>query len=109
MDQKNRQLVLRSRPTGLLAAGDLQLTEAALPAIADGQALARVKYLSIDPTMRIWMVADTYLPAVPIGEVMRAAGLAEIVESRNKGFKKGEKVVGLTGLQEYCVIDSADK
>jgi NADPH-dependent curcumin reductase CurA len=105
----NRQLRLRSRPTGLLAPGDLQLTEAPLPSLADGQALARVKYLSIDPTMRIWMARDSYLPAVPIGEVMRAFGFAEVVESRHKDFKKGDKVVGLTVLQDYCVIDAADK
>src|SRR6202171_6419958 len=104
----NRQLILRKRPTGLLAPTDLQLVEAPLPTIADGQALARVKYLSIDPTMRVWMAIDTYLPAVAIGEVMRAIGLAEVVESRHKEFKKGNKVVGLTGLQEYCVIASAD-
>jgi len=105
----NRQLVLRSRPQGLVAPGDLQLAEAPLPSITDGQALARVKYLSIDPTMRVWMAVDTYLPAVAIGEVMRAAGLAEVVESRHKDFKKGDKVVGLTGLQDYCVIDAVDK
>jgi NADPH-dependent curcumin reductase CurA len=93
----------------LLAPGDLRLTETPLPTIADGQALARVKYLSIDPTMRVWMAVDTYLPAVPIGEVMRAAGLAEVVESRHKDFKKGDKVVGLTGLQDYCVIHPAGK
>jgi hypothetical protein len=68
-----------------------------------------VKYLSIDPTMRVWMARDSYLPAVAIGEVMRAAGLAEVVESRHKDFKKGDKVVGLTRLQDYCVIDSPDK
>jgi NADPH-dependent curcumin reductase CurA len=109
MTQLNRQLILHSRPKGLLAPGDLQLVEAPLPAIQEGQALARVKYLSIDPTMRVWMAVDTYLPACVIGEVMRAIGLAEVVESRHKEFKKGDKVVGLTGLQEYCVIDSADK
>jgi NADPH-dependent curcumin reductase CurA len=97
----NRQLVLRSRPKGLLAPGDLQLAEAPPPSLADGQALARVKYLSIDPTMRIWMATDSYLPAVAIGEVMRAFGFAEIVESHDKEFKKGDKVVGLTGLQDY--------
>src|SRR5947209_7442935 len=102
----NRQLILRSRPTGLLAVGDLQLTETPLPTLNEGQALARVKYLSIDPTMRVWMTADTYLPAVAIGEVMRAAGFAEVVESRHKDFKTGDKVVGLTGLQDYCVIDA---
>src|SRR6266481_5958515 len=109
MPDINRQLILRARPTGLLAPGDLQLAEAALPSLADGQALARVKYLSIDPTMRIWMARVSYLPAVAIGEVMRAFGFAEVVESRHKDFKKGDKVVGLTGLQDYCVIDAADK
>src|ERR1700730_9013621 len=105
----NRQLILRKRPTGLLAPTDLQLAEAPLPSLADGQALARVKYLSIDPTMRVWMAIDTYLPAVAIGEVMRAAGFAEVGESRQKDFKKGDKVIGLTGLQDYCVIDAAKR
>jgi NADPH-dependent curcumin reductase len=109
MPEINRQLVLRSRPKGLLAPGDLQLVEAPVPTITDGQALARVKYCSVDPTMRVWMAVDTYLPACVIGEVMRAIGLAEVVESRHKEFKKGNKIVGLTGLQEYCVIASADK
>jgi len=107
--QTNRQLKLQSRPKGLLAPGDLQLAEAPLPSLTDGQALARVKYLSIDPTMRVWMAIDSYLPAVAIGEVMRGFGFAEVVESRHKEFKKGDKVVGLTGLQDYCVIEAADK
>src|SRR5207244_4610310 len=58
----NRQLRLHSRPKGLLAPGDLRLAESPVSELKDGQALARVKYLSIDPTMRVWMVADTYLP-----------------------------------------------
>ena len=105
----NRQLILQQRPKGLLAAGDLKMAETAVPELRDGQALARVKYLSIDPTMRVWMAHDSYLPAVQIGEVMRAFGFAEIVESRAKEFKKGDKVVGLTGLQEYVVIEPNDK
>src|SRR5438034_4946010 len=76
----NRQLRLQNRPKGLLAPGDLQPVEDPVLPLQDGQALARVKYLSIDPTMRIWMAADSYLPAVAIGEVMRSFGFAEIVE-----------------------------
>src|SRR3989454_9862853 len=109
MPDVNRQLVLCSRPKGLLAPGDLQLTETPLPELQDGQALARVKYLSIDPTMRVWMAADTYLPAVPLGEVMRAFGFAEIVESRHPDYKKGDRVTGLTGLQDYVIIDASAK
>ena len=109
MSNTNRQLRLQNRPKGLLAPGDLQLVESPLPQLKDGQALARVKYLSIDPTMRVWMVADTYLPIVPIGEVMRAAGFVEIVESRHPDYKKGDRVTGLTGLQEYVIIDASAK
>lgn len=107
MSTTNRQLTLQSRPKGLLAPGDLQLKEAPLPELKDGQALAKVKYLSIDPTMRIWMAMDSYLPAVAIGEVMRAFGFAEIVESRHPDYKKGDRVTGATGLQDYVVLDSS--
>ncbi len=109
MPPTNRQLRLQSRPKGLLAPGDLQLTESPVPELKDGQALAKIKYLSMDPTMRIWMAADTYLPAVAIGEVMRAFGFAEIIESRHPDYKKGDRVTGLTGLQEYVIIDDSGK
>ncbi|HYL82745.1 MAG TPA: NADP-dependent oxidoreductase [Candidatus Angelobacter sp.] len=109
MPTMNRQLRLQSRPKGLLAPGDLRLAEVPVPELQDGQALARVKYLSIDPTMRIWMAMDSYLPAVAIGEVMRSGGFAEIVESRHPDYKKGDRVTGLTGLQDYVLIDASAK
>ena len=109
MPVTNRQLQLHSRPKGLLAPGDLQLLESPLLELKDGQALAKVKYLSMDPTMRVWMVVDTYLPAVAMGDVMRALGFAEIIESRHPDYKKGDRVTGLTGLQEYAIIDDTGK
>jgi len=109
MSLNNRQLRLQSRPKGMLAPGDLQLIESPLADLKDGQALARVKYLSIDPTMRVWMAVDSYLPAVAIGEVMRCFGFAEILESRHQDFKKGDRVMGLTGLQDYVILDGSEK
>jgi hypothetical protein len=109
MTATNRQLLLHARPKGLLAPGDLQLAETQMPELKDGQALAKVKYLSVDPTMRVWMAGDSYLPAVAIGEVMRAGGLAEVIESKHAQFKKGDKLVGLTGLQEYVLIEAQPK
>jgi NADPH-dependent curcumin reductase CurA len=105
----NRQLRLQRRPAGLLALGDLQLVESPLPELKDGEALAKVKYLSMDPTMRVWMAVDSYLPAVAIGDVMRAGGLAEVIESRHAHLKKGDKIFGLTGLQEYAIIAAESK
>jgi NADPH-dependent curcumin reductase len=105
MSQVNRQWILRNRPRALIAPGDLELVESPVPALNDGQALARVRYLSIDPTMRVWMAVDSYMPAVAIGDVMRAFGLAEVIDSRSTRFKKGDKVVGLTGLKDFVLID----
>jgi NADPH-dependent curcumin reductase CurA len=95
MPNTTRQGRLVARPNGFVAPGDLQPSQAPLPVLQDGQALSRVNLLSIDPTMRVWM-ADTpqYMPPVAIGEIMRAFGLAEIVESRRPDFHKGDKVVG---------------
>lgn len=109
MTNNNRQWRLQARPKGMLAAGDLVLSEAPVAELQEGQALAKVKYLSVDPTMRIWMATDSYLPAVAIGDVMRAGGLAEVVESKHSQYKKGDKIVGLTGLQEYVVVEAQSK
>jgi len=110
MPNVNRQLRLHSRPKGLCAPGDLQLTESPAPELQDGQALAKVKYVSIDPTMRVWMSdIPQYMPPVAIGEVMRAFGFAEVIESRHKDFKKGDRVVGLVGFQDFALIDENAK
>jgi NADPH-dependent curcumin reductase CurA len=105
----NRQWILAVRPQGLVTPEVLQLSESPLPGLEEGQALARVKYLSIDPTMRIWMAdIPQYMPPVQLGEVMRSFGLAEVTESRHPDFKKGDKVMGLTGFQEFALITDKD-
>jgi NADPH-dependent curcumin reductase CurA len=107
MPTSNRQLLLKRRPSGLCAPGDLELHESPVPELQDGQALARVKFLSVDPTMRVWMgERATYLPSIPLGNVMRCFGFAEVLESRHADFKKGDKVIGLVGMQEYAIIDA---
>jgi NADPH-dependent curcumin reductase len=106
MPTTNRQLKLSTRPTGLITPEVLRLSTISIPALEEGQALGKVKYLSVDPTMRVWMAdIPQYMPPVAIGEVMRAFGLAEIIESHHAHFKKGDKVMGLTGLQEFILID----
>ncbi|HYA63553.1 MAG TPA: NADP-dependent oxidoreductase [Candidatus Sulfotelmatobacter sp.] len=109
MPNTNRQWKLTARPKGLITPDVLQLSESPLPSLDEGQALARVKYLSIDPTMRIWMAdIPQYMPPVQLGEVMRSFGFAEIIESRHSDFKKGDKVTGLTGLQEFALISGKE-
>ncbi|HUL34858.1 MAG TPA: NADP-dependent oxidoreductase [Candidatus Eisenbacteria bacterium] len=110
MPNTNRQWKLVHRPTSLVTPDVLHLSESPILPVSDGQALARVKYLSIDPTMRVWMAdIPQYMPPVQLGEVMRSFGLAEIIESRHPDFKKGDKVSGLTGLQDYVLITGDEK
>ncbi|MGO8738656.1 NADP-dependent oxidoreductase [Rhodoblastus sp.] len=101
----NRQWILASRPKGLVGPEVLTLQQNAIGPLSGGEALARVRYISIDPTMRTWMSdRPSYIPPVPLGEVMRAAGLAEVIDSRHPQLRKGDRVVALTGLQDYVVF-----
>ena len=83
----------------------LARVEAPVPEPADGEVLLRVLSLSVDPTNRVWMrEEDSYLPAVEIGAVVRAAGLARIVESRRDGYAVGDLVLGMPGWQDYWLL-----
>jgi len=89
----NAQCRLAARPVGLPKATDWTFNEEPVPSPADGELLVRVEYLSIDPAMRTWMNAGrSYVPPVEIGEVMRAAGIARVIESRHADFAVGGEV-----------------
>lgn len=105
MADRNRQFLLRERPAGRIGPNTFELTEQAVPDLADGEALVRVEWISLDPTNRMWINATpTYLPPVGIGEVMRAAGIGEVVASKSPRFEVGQTVQGLLGWQEYAVV-----
>ena len=102
----NTQCRLAARPVGLPKPTDWTFTEEPVPSPADGQLLVRVEYLSIDPAMRTWMNAGrSYVPPVEIGEVMRAAGIARVMESRHADFAGGDEVYGVFGVQRYTLSD----
>ncbi|HEY1927656.1 MAG TPA: NADP-dependent oxidoreductase [Caulobacteraceae bacterium] len=101
--------VLRRRPDGACRHGDLELVEGAIPQPAEGQALVRVVYLSLDPTNRIWMSdQDQYLPPVEIGQTMRGGAIGIVEASRSERVKAGDVVnLGLAGWTTHVVADAA--
>ena len=104
MPDRNRRFLLRERPSGRIGPDTFGLVEEAVPQIGDGEALVHVGWISLDPTNRTWINdTPTYLPPVGIGEVMRAGGLGEVVESKNPNYRVGQIVQGLVGWQEYLV------
>jgi NADPH-dependent curcumin reductase CurA len=107
--RRNRQILLASRPAGTITQGNFTRREVEIPALQTGDFLVRNIYLSLDPTIRNWMnEADTYMPAIRIGEVMRGGGVGEVVESRNPQYAVGDVVFGLIGWQDYCVGRATD-
>ena len=103
--QTNQQWRLKERPNGLFKESDFEWREEAVPELENGQILLRVVYLSLDPTQRVWAKADSYLPKVELGAVMRSSGLGVVEASKNPKFAEGDIVSGMTGWQTYVVSD----
>lgn len=104
----NRRLLLRRRPEDRVSLDDFTVDEAPVPEPGEGEAVLRTIYLSLDPTNRVWMAADSYLPAVKEGAVMRGLGLAQVVASRDERYQVGDLAVGAPGWQEYSTSAEAE-
>jgi len=109
MRNANRRLTLKSRPTGL--AGPEHFSEEVVPVSApiDGEVLLETLYLSIDPAMRVWISENPgYVPRVEIGGVMRAGGIARVIDSRAEGFAAGDLVQARLGWQSHPTLPGAE-
>ncbi|HWE67663.1 MAG TPA: NADP-dependent oxidoreductase [Acidimicrobiales bacterium] len=102
MPEVNRRLVLATRPSGLVDATTVRLEEEPVPAPGPGQALVRVRFLSIDPTIRTWMDdAPGYLPPIGIGDCIRGAAVGEVLATKTDRHAVGDLVFGMMGWQDY--------
>ena len=100
----NRRITLAHRPAGEVTADCFASDEVDVPEPGPGEALVKVGWLSIDPTIRGWMAMDTYLPAIEVGAPIRSGGLGEVVASNNDDYPVGSTLFGMTGWQEYAVL-----
>ena len=105
----NRRWLLASRPEGMAAEANFERRDEPRPPVADGQLLVRTLYLSVDPALRGWMTEDPdYVAPIPLGSVMPAGGLGQVVESRHDDFQAGDLVSGLLGWQDYHLTDGRE-
>jgi len=104
----NRMVKLARRPKGMIVRDDFRIEEGAVPEPGDNQLRVKVAYVSLDPAMRGW-VNDTksYVPPVGIGETMRAYAVGIVDKSNNPGFKPGDAVQGMLGVQQYAISDGS--
>jgi len=103
---KNTRILLASRPVGLPTRDNWTIETVAVEPPGDGEFLAEVLYISLDPAMRGWVnEGKSYIEPVGLGDVMRAGGVARVIESNNPAFAVGDHVLGTTGVQSCWVSD----
>ena len=105
---RNRRVILTTRPEGVPQADHFALDEAPVPEPQEGELLVRNVYLSVDPAQRGW-AADVanYSEPVKLGGPMRALAVGQVVQSRAGGFAEGDFVYGFFGWQDYAAVPAS--
>jgi NADPH-dependent curcumin reductase CurA len=101
----NRKWTLAKRPTDGPIGNDLfNWIEEPVSNLREGEFLVKNSMLSFDPSQRLWMQRDTYIPKIEIGAVMQSFGTGTVIKSRNTRFAEGTKVTGLFGWQDFALV-----
>ena len=104
----NRQWRLIERPVGMVGPQHFKFYEEPAPSPGPGEVLVRTLYVSFDPAMRAFLHdRPSYVAPQPIGEVMRAGAIGQVIESRSDACAVGELVMGGFGWQDYAVANGA--
>src|SRR6516165_4571609 len=101
-----KRIILASRPVGEPKASDFRVEDCSIPTPGEGQVLLRSIWLSLDPYMRGRMSdAPSYAAPVPVGGVMEAGTVCEVIASNNAAFAKGDIVLARAGWQTHALSD----
>lgn len=107
--KETRKIVLNSRPQGKPQTSDFKFETETVVQPKDGEVLLETKYVSVDPYLRGRMSdAPSYIPPFEIGKPIASAIIAEVVESKDDKFKKGDHVNGLLAWKEFQVASAKD-
>lgn len=105
----NRQIILKSRPSGMPTSSNFTLNEAQIPKPNTGEVLINSLYLSVDPYMRGRMNdRPSYVPPFQLNECLTGDVVGKVVESKNDNFKVGDIVLGRLNWADYSIANGND-
>ncbi|WP_432990184.1 NADP-dependent oxidoreductase [Dactylosporangium sp. CA-233914] len=100
----NRRMVLTRRPVWTAKTDDFTVEQIPVQTPGPGEVLVRVDWIAFDPAMRGWMSeGPSYAPPVPLGEVMRAHAVGEVVAGEVADCPVGTVVSGNFGWQTHVI------
>ena len=107
--EKNRRIVLASRPDGAPTEQNFRLETSPKPVPNEGEILLRSIYLSLDPYMRGRMSdAPSYADPVEVGAVMVGATVCQVEVSRHPDYQVGDWILANSGWQDYMLSNGAE-
>lgn len=112
------QYQLASYPSGMIEPENVVIRPVAVRELESGEILLAVKYISIDPALRVLMDPNSFVAAnnnldvfVREGQLLRSWVVGEIVASRNPAYPVGGfagDIGGNAGIQTYCIVGEGD-
>ncbi len=106
MPALNRRWLLAKRPSGeSVGEANFRRVDTPIPSPKPGQMLVRNLWLSLDPSQVFFMTDRPKDGGIPLGGVMQALAVGEVVESRLPGYRPGDVVHGLLGWEDFTLTD----
>ncbi len=99
---KNRTIIFDKRPEGKPTEDCFRIEENVVPQSANGEILLKTLYVSVDPYLRGRMSdRKSYTAGFNPGDPMKSGIVAEVAETKNDNFRKGDYVTGILNWSEY--------
>jgi len=94
-------ILLKNRPNGKPSQSDFECREEDIPTINDGEILLKTLYVSVDPYLRGRMRdAKSYVAPFKLNEPITSGIVAEVIDTKNQNFSKGDIVSGMLAWKE---------
>ena len=103
---KNKAIIFTKRPKDFPTIENFSVQDDTMPVLNDNEILLKTVYVSVDPYLRARMNnVKSYIPPFEVGEPLKSAIVAEVVESKNKNYNVGSHLYGMLDWKLYQASD----
>lgn len=111
----SKVIVLANPPNrGNIDSDTFKVETRELPDLNEAEVLVKILALGNEPAQKTWMDEEIdpkrlYAPPIKRGDVVRAPGIGEVVESKSQKWSKGQRVVlGSANWREYGIVKESE-